>query len=141
MSIDTATVIARLVREHGGRALVVGGWVRDRLLGQPGKDVDVEVYGLPAPRLKTLLATLAPVNTVGESFTVYKVLDVDHRVYKDTPQWREVLAAQKEDEWRALAPFYELVLNGWGKEGWELVGVERRDNRSTLFFLKRPRHD
>jgi tRNA nucleotidyltransferase (CCA-adding enzyme) len=77
MSIDTATVIARLVREHGGRALVVGGWVRDRLLGQPGKDVDVEVYGLPAPRLKTLLATLAPVNTVGESFTVYKVLDVD----------------------------------------------------------------
>jgi len=77
MSIETATVIARLVREHGGRALVVGGWVRDRLLGRPGKDVDVEVYGLPAARLKTLLATLAPVNTVGESFTVYKVLDVD----------------------------------------------------------------
>ena len=77
MSIETATVIARLVRQHGGRALVVGGWVRDRLLGRPGKDVDLEVYGLPAPRLKTLLATLAPVNTVGESFTVYKVLDVD----------------------------------------------------------------
>ena len=77
MSIETATAIARLVREHGGRALVVGGWVRDRLLGRPGKDVDLEVYGLPAPRLKTLLDSLAPVNTVGESFTVYKVLDVD----------------------------------------------------------------
>ena len=73
MSIETATAIAQLVREHGGRALVVGGWVRDRLLGRPGKDVDVEVYGLPAPRLKALLETLAPVNTVGESFTVYKV--------------------------------------------------------------------
>ncbi len=92
MSIETATTIARLVHEHGGRALVVGGWVRDRLLGLhgldgpspvrsgtagPSKDVDVEVYGLPAARLKVLLATLGPVNTVGESFTVYKVLDVD----------------------------------------------------------------
>jgi len=79
MSIETATAIARLVHEHGGRALVVGGWVRDRLLDRPGpsKDVDVEVYGLPAPRLKALLDTLAPVNIVGESFTVYKVLDVD----------------------------------------------------------------
>ncbi len=77
MSIETATAIAHLVREHGGRALLVGGWVRDRLLGRTGKDVDVEVYGLPAPRLKALLETIAPVNTVGESFTVYKVLDVD----------------------------------------------------------------
>ena len=77
MSIETATAIASIVREHGGRALVVGGWVRDRLLGRPGKDVDLEVYGLPAPRLKPLLDSLGPVNTVGESFTVYKVLDVD----------------------------------------------------------------
>jgi tRNA nucleotidyltransferase (CCA-adding enzyme) len=77
MSIETATAIAHLVRGHGGRALLVGGWVRDRLLGRTGKDVDVEVYGLPAPRLKGLLETLAPVNTVGESFTVYKILDVD----------------------------------------------------------------
>jgi tRNA nucleotidyltransferase (CCA-adding enzyme) len=77
MSIETATAIAHLVREHGGRALLVGGWVRDRLLGRTGKDIDVEVYGLPAPRLRALLETIAPVNTVGESFTVYKVLDND----------------------------------------------------------------
>ena len=77
MSIEAATTIADLVRQHGGRALVVGGWVRDRLLGRTGKDVDVEVYGLAAPQLKALLETLGPVNTVGESFTVYKVLDVD----------------------------------------------------------------
>jgi tRNA nucleotidyltransferase (CCA-adding enzyme) len=77
MSIETATAIAHLVGDHGGRALVVGGWVRDRLLGRSSKDVDVEVYGLPASRLKALLGSLAPVNIVGESFTVYKVLDVD----------------------------------------------------------------
>jgi tRNA nucleotidyltransferase (CCA-adding enzyme) len=77
MSIETATTIARLVRANNGRALVVGGWVRDRLIGHAGKDVDLEVYGLPGPRLKDLLETIGTVNTVGESFTVYKVLDVD----------------------------------------------------------------
>jgi tRNA nucleotidyltransferase (CCA-adding enzyme) len=77
MSLEIAVAIARLVSANGGRALVVGGWVRDRLLDRPSKDVDVEVYGIPADRLKSLLETIAPVNTVGESFTVYKVADVD----------------------------------------------------------------
>jgi len=77
MSIDAATTIARVVRDAGGRAVIVGGWVRDRLLNRAGKDVDVEVYGVPADRLKPLLQSLGTVNTVGESFTVYKVLDVD----------------------------------------------------------------
>ena len=31
---DVALAIAKAVREAGGRALVVGGWVRDRLLGR-----------------------------------------------------------------------------------------------------------
>src|SRR4029453_15877847 len=53
------------------------GWVRDQLLGRPNKDVDIEVFGLPAERLKALLDEVGHVNTVGESFTVYKVADVD----------------------------------------------------------------
>jgi tRNA nucleotidyltransferase (CCA-adding enzyme) len=69
--------IADAVREAGGRALIVGGWVRDRLMGHPSKDVDIEVYGIDAERLKTLLARFGSVNTVGESFTVYKVADID----------------------------------------------------------------
>ncbi|HET7216461.1 MAG TPA: hypothetical protein VFJ02_00375, partial [Vicinamibacterales bacterium] len=77
MSIEAATAIARLVADHGGRALIVGGWVRDRLLGRANKDVDLEVYRIPLAQLKPLLETVAPVNTVGESFTVYKVADVD----------------------------------------------------------------
>jgi tRNA nucleotidyltransferase (CCA-adding enzyme) len=77
MSIDVAIAIAELVREQGGRALVVGGWARDCLLGRPSKDVDLEVYGIPAPELRALLEAIAPVNVVGESFTVYKVANVD----------------------------------------------------------------
>lgn len=65
--------LCRAVREAGGRALLVGGGVRDRLLGQPWKDFDLEVYGIPPERLRALLESFGEVNTVGESFAVYKV--------------------------------------------------------------------
>ena len=74
---DTAEAIARDVHSAGGRALIVGGWVRDRLLGLDSKDVDVEVFGVDAESLKPLLRRFGAVNTVGESFTVYKVADLD----------------------------------------------------------------
>lgn len=75
--LQTALEVARAVRAAGGRALIVGGWVRDRLRGRVAKDIDVEVYGIDAPRLRSLLERVAPVNTVGESFTVYKVAGLD----------------------------------------------------------------
>ena len=77
MSIDVATAIAGAVAAEGGRALFVGGWVRDRLLDRPSKDVDVEVYRIQPDRLRALLQRFGPVNTVGESFTVYKVAGID----------------------------------------------------------------
>ena len=69
--------MALAVRDEGGRALVVGGWVRDALLGHPSKDVDLEVFGVPADRLLALVSTFGRVDTVGESFTVYKVAGID----------------------------------------------------------------
>jgi tRNA nucleotidyltransferase (CCA-adding enzyme) len=69
--------IARAVHDAGGRALVVGGWVRDRLMGHPSKDVDIEVFGMPADRLRLILEAFGSVNAVGESFTVYKVAGID----------------------------------------------------------------
>ncbi len=76
-SFDTALAVARAVRDAGGRALIVGGWVRDRIMGRPSKDIDLEVFGVPAPALRDMLAPFGNVNTVGESFTVYKVADID----------------------------------------------------------------
>jgi tRNA nucleotidyltransferase (CCA-adding enzyme) len=69
--------IATAVREAGGRALVVGGWVRDRIMGHASKDLDIEVFGVAADRLREILQAFGPVNTVGESFTVYKVDGID----------------------------------------------------------------
>ena len=72
-----AAELARSVRDAGGRALIVGGWVRDQLLGREAKDLDVEVFGVPVDQLRALLERLGNVNTVGESFTVYKLGDLD----------------------------------------------------------------
>jgi tRNA nucleotidyltransferase (CCA-adding enzyme) len=61
------------VARAGGRPHLVGGAVRDALLGLPVEDFDVEVYGLPAEALRSALATVGRVDAVGEAFTVYKV--------------------------------------------------------------------
>src|ERR1044071_5655411 len=65
--------LARAVKEAGGRALLVGGCVRDRLLGREAEDWDVEVYGVEPSRLRELLGRFGRVNVVGEAFTVYKL--------------------------------------------------------------------
>jgi len=69
--------IAESVRGAGGRALVVGGWVRDQLLGRESKDIDIEVFGVPAARLREILESLGRVELVGESFQVFKLGDID----------------------------------------------------------------
>jgi tRNA nucleotidyltransferase (CCA-adding enzyme) len=73
-SLDAARGIAAAVREAGGRALVVGGWVRDRLRRHPSKDLDLEVFGIAQDRLPGLLAPFGRVEAVGQSFPVYKVV-------------------------------------------------------------------
>jgi tRNA nucleotidyltransferase (CCA-adding enzyme) len=77
--LEHAVSLAETVRDAGGRALIVGGWVRDRLLGLPDEasNIDVEVFGVPADRLKALLESFGRVEAVGESFQVYKLGDLD----------------------------------------------------------------
>src|SRR4051812_8863256 len=75
--------IAEAVRAAGGRALVVGGYVRDRVIGAhepappPDANLDIEVFGIPGDRLRALLESFGRVEAVGESFQVYKIGDVD----------------------------------------------------------------
>ena len=78
--MSTTEQIATAIRAAGGRALIVGGWVRDRLLRGPGHeppDVDLEVFGIAADRLRTLLESFGRVEAVGESFQVYKIGSID----------------------------------------------------------------
>lgn len=75
--LDNAIIIARAVSRTNGHALIVGGFVRDRLMGRASKDIDIEVFGLQGDVLLSVLQTLGDVNTVGASFGVYKVLGCD----------------------------------------------------------------
>jgi tRNA nucleotidyltransferase (CCA-adding enzyme) len=65
--------IARAVRDEGGRALLVGGCVRDELMDVQPKDWDLEVYGIESAKLREVLDQFGSVNVVGEAFTVYKL--------------------------------------------------------------------
>ena len=80
--LDAVLLLAREVRalapvraDFPPRALLVGGFVRDALLGRETTDADVEIYGVPRDRLEALVAGMFPgrVNTVGRSFGVLKI--------------------------------------------------------------------
>jgi len=65
----------RLARALPGRTFIVGGFVRDTLLGMRSKDIDVEVYDVDAETLRKQLKKLfgSRVNVVGASFQTWKV--------------------------------------------------------------------
>ena len=65
--------LAEVINANDGRAMLVGGCVRDELMGIDPKDWDIEVYGIEPEKLKEILADFGKVNAVGESFTVYKI--------------------------------------------------------------------
>lgn len=53
--------------------MLVGGCVRDELMGIESTEWDVEVYGVQPDQLKDIVGAFGEVNAVGEAFTVYKV--------------------------------------------------------------------
>jgi putative nucleotidyltransferase with HDIG domain len=61
------------IQAAGGQPLIVGGAVRDILLGHPPKDLDFEVYQLDVERLAMVLAPFGRIDAVGRSFGVLKL--------------------------------------------------------------------
>ena len=60
----------------GGSARLVGGCVRDAMLGLPATDLDIEIYGIEASALIELLSSHFGVDLVGESFGVIRLRDL-----------------------------------------------------------------
>ena len=58
------------ITRRGGKIYLVGGWVRDRLLGIPSKDYDLEIYNLEQDPLLALLRKYGKPNLVGKAFGV-----------------------------------------------------------------------
>jgi tRNA nucleotidyltransferase (CCA-adding enzyme) len=62
-----------LLKERGATCRLVGGCVRDALLGQKPNDFDVEVYGLELDTIANTLQTIGRTDRVGKSFAVVKL--------------------------------------------------------------------
>ena len=62
--------IAGDIRDAGGRAFLVGGWVRDALLGKSCRDYDIEVYDMAQDALVPILSKYGRTNLVGKAFGV-----------------------------------------------------------------------
>jgi tRNA nucleotidyltransferase (CCA-adding enzyme) len=65
--------IAMHLRQFGGDAYVVGGAVRDSLLGAEVKDWDVEVFGMNVEKMRKILEAHGKVDSVGASFGILKL--------------------------------------------------------------------
>lgn len=74
---DIAKKIATDVFSKGGRTFLVGGYVRDQLLGLESKDIDIEVHNIRPDELKSILSKYGKVDTQGVSFGVYKIKGYD----------------------------------------------------------------
>jgi tRNA nucleotidyltransferase (CCA-adding enzyme) len=119
--------VAHAVAEAGGRALVVGGWVRDRLLGEPGGDRDVELYGLDARAAEALLARFGRVRRVGRAFPVLRVsgIDADWSLpRRDSASRRELESADPTLAFAEAARRRDLRVNSMA---WDPLSAELLD--------------
>jgi tRNA nucleotidyltransferase/poly(A) polymerase len=65
---------AYLIKEEGGRALLVGGSVRDHVAGFVPKDFDLEIYNLEPGVVEKLVKKMSKkTSDVGKSFGIMKI--------------------------------------------------------------------
>lgn len=74
--------LVQTIKENGGQALLVGGSVRDSLMGKISKDFDLEVYGLEPAKIEEIAQQVGKVSDVGKAFGILKItleggLDID----------------------------------------------------------------
>lgn len=141
-----ARALAEEVRAAGGALWLVGGWVRDALLGRESKDLDLEAHGLEPRALERALRRVGPAHQVGRSFGVYKVrvgaveLDVSLAEGEGPPS-REGLreAARRRDltiNAMAADPLTGELEDPWG--GREDLAARRLRAVDETTFLRDP---
>ena len=64
--------IAKLIKEKGGTAYYVGGYVRDQYWSVPSKDLDIEVHGISQEVFEEIIAPYDP-SFIGKSFGIYMI--------------------------------------------------------------------
>lgn len=72
-----------VITKQGGRGILVGGCVRDHIMGHHSKDIDIEVYGIDKNTLETVLSRHFSVVAVGKNFGIFKVT-ITHNDERET---------------------------------------------------------
>lgn len=86
--------------------------------------------------------TLALVRPVGAQAAPrgweHRVFRMDPTDYADKADYLEILRANGQNPLRAEPDFHQHVLTTLGRDGWELVQMERARANLVYFYLKRP---
>lgn len=69
--------VLNMVKAVGGRGMMVGGSVRDAIIGKIPKGIDLEIYGLTPDQLQPTLSKEFDVDAVGKAFGVLKLKGVE----------------------------------------------------------------
>ncbi len=71
--VEVVKKLCEDIEKLGGKAYIVGGYVRDKLLGKKNSDIDIEVFGIEPSTLENLLDNIGKWRKVG-SFEIYLLL-------------------------------------------------------------------
>jgi tRNA nucleotidyltransferase (CCA-adding enzyme) len=102
------SVLLETVRGAGGELYLVGGAVRDALLGRGSKDADYLVTGVPLEDLRARLEPEVRVDVVGASFGVLKVTLEGETVDVALPRTERSTGAHHRDFTVTADPFLPL---------------------------------
>ena len=95
--------LVQAFHDNGGTAIVVGGAVRDHLLGTRSSDIDIEVHNLEWDHVTSICKSLFIADLCGESFAVLKLHGADIDV--SIPR-REVCTGESHQDFDVTADPY-----------------------------------
>ncbi len=135
--------IVEAIAAAGGKALLVGGAVRDLLLGRSIKDVDIEVHGLEPQQVETILRKFGYVDLVGKSFGVYRVhgIEADFSLpRKDTSGRKPEVKIDPHMELREAFARRDLTMNAMGIDlvSFELIDPFHGQTDMAAHVLRAP---
>jgi len=79
--------ITDAILKIGANPVIVGGYVRDSIMGYSSKDIDIEVFGVDSlESLENILAPFGSTNVVGKSFGVLKLTTKEYQLDISMPR-------------------------------------------------------